>query len=585
MKKSERPKASKHEDGVDLISSMPDGVLLMILSCNLRTEEVVRSSILSRRWRYLWTAIPSVEIDVRYKENVTQNTVKQSEFKEFVYWVLSNRSADLDCFRLFCFDFYSMSTVGRWIHIAVTRNVKRLVLGFGPKERAADVELPHCLVNCGSLEVLNLCLWGRRLRLPNVMGFPALRVLHLSEFNLPEDGDWIKGFFESLPLLEELSLTNCFMEELDLLCISCLKLKTLSLGNIDDLLMCDGIKISCPKLVDLDITDSLKKAEIQSKLNGSTISVLFPGISRVEHLSIGLYFFIECINAALDPSLPKMKTLVLKTTMDAFTMDNFNQILKYYPKLESLKLVIEEDFDETCEWLDEAETRKLWTPDVKKVEFFEFNGEKPELDIDWFEDIMMVDFTWGKKNRYAISKRGMEEHLEKEGVKMEEVFVKEVRSGTDTLFWLDNWCGVGTLKDAFPHLYKLEKRKKCKVGDQIKANQLQWDWKSQRLAESLTRDRKLSAGYWRGRLVLQPCRGWKLPVIKWTHDVPIKVSCFIWRANMGRIPTACDLMKRGVPVNSPICSFCSGDDEGTLHTLWSCPFATTVWEWILKSQT
>ena len=106
-------------------------------------------------------------------------------------------------------------------------------------------------------------------------------------------------------MLEKLSLTNCFIGELDLLCISCPKLKRLTVGNIDDSLMCGGIKISCPKLVDLDITgytannfffeclDSLKKAQIQPKLNGSTISVLFPGISRVEHLSIDPYFFIE----------------------------------------------------------------------------------------------------------------------------------------------------------------------------------------------------------------------------------------------------------------------------------------------------
>ncbi|KAL4590332.1 hypothetical protein LXL04_003261 [Taraxacum kok-saghyz] len=408
MKKSKLPNASKHEDGVDLISSMPDGVLLLILSRRLCTEEVVRSSILSRRWRYLWTAIPSVNIHIRDRGKVDRNG-----FTEFVYWVLSNRSADLDYFRLYCLDYYSMSTVGRWIHYAVTRNVKQLDLVFSPKGNTDAAEMPHCLVNCGSLEVLKWYLPGGRLRLPNFTGFPALRVLDLDEADLQEDRELINGFLQSLPLLEELRLADCFMGELDLLCISCPKLKTLTLKKtIWDLLMCDGIKISCPKLVDLDIRgyiadnfffeclDSLKKAQIQPKLEGSTISVLFPGISRVEHLSIGLYFFIECINAALDPSLPKMKTLVLKTTMDAFTMDNFNQILKYYPKLESLKLIIKQIFHEEYEWLDEDETRKLLTPDVKWVESLEFNGEKPKPDINWWQDELKMVFTWGKKNQF-----------------------------------------------------------------------------------------------------------------------------------------------------------------------------------------
>ncbi|KAL4590327.1 hypothetical protein LXL04_003255 [Taraxacum kok-saghyz] len=412
MKKSNLPNASKHEDGVDLISSMPDGVLLLILSRCLCTEEVVRSSVLSRRWRYLWTAVPSVNINIHDRGKFNNcNGFKESEFKEFVSWVLSNRSADLDFFRLYCLHYYSMSTVGRWIHFAVTRNVKKLDLWFCPKGNTEAAEMPYCLVNCGSLEVLKLYLPRGRLRLPNFTGFPALRVLDLDDANFEEDRELINGFLQSLLLLEELRLADCFMGELDLLCISCPKLKTLTLEKISYLRMCDGIKISCPKLVDLDIRgyiadnfffeclDSLKKAQIQPDLEGRDISVLFPGISPVEHLSIDLYFFIECINAALDPSLPKMKTLVLKTTMDAFTMDNFNQILKYYPKLESLKLIIKQIFGEEY-WLldlDEDETRKLLTPDVKRVDFLEFNGEKAKPDINWCRDELTMVFTWGKK--------------------------------------------------------------------------------------------------------------------------------------------------------------------------------------------
>lgn len=67
--------------------------------------------------------------------------------------------------------------------------------------------------------------------------------------------------------------------------------------------MSGGIKISCPKLVDLtgliandfffECLDSLNKAELEPKFMGNIKYVLFPGISHVEHLLIDLNFFSQ----------------------------------------------------------------------------------------------------------------------------------------------------------------------------------------------------------------------------------------------------------------------------------------------------
>ncbi|CAH1424170.1 unnamed protein product [Lactuca virosa] len=314
--------------------------------------------------------------------------------------------------------------VWRWIHAAVKRNVKQIELTFYPKESTGDIEIPNCLVICPSLELLRLSLGHCGLRLPNILGFLALRVLDLTSVDLLEDDNLVKGFLESCPLLEDLTLDDCVLCKLDLLCISCLKLKKLSIVNTyddndDDGGLCGGVKICCPKLVDLELTcyiaynyffeclDSLKKAEIEPKSEGNNISVLFPGISGVEYLRIDPYFFIKCIYAAIDPGLPNLKTLVLSTTMDAFTMDNFNRVLKYYPKLESLKLSIKQLFSYQIDfhgsdgteygWLDEDETREILSIDLKRIEFFEFNGEKPKVVIKWFDDILNMYFSWGKE--------------------------------------------------------------------------------------------------------------------------------------------------------------------------------------------
>ncbi|KAL4565164.1 hypothetical protein LXL04_029249 [Taraxacum kok-saghyz] len=108
-------------DGVDTISDLPDHILHLILSRLPSTEEVHRTNILSKRWRYLWTSIPSIDTDYarqKYRKG------KWDMFEEFVYWVLATKSSDLDSFRLCYPGYYHVSRVEHWIRIAVMRRVK-----------------------------------------------------------------------------------------------------------------------------------------------------------------------------------------------------------------------------------------------------------------------------------------------------------------------------------------------------------------------------------------------------------------------------------------------------------------------------
>ncbi|KAL7602495.1 hypothetical protein Lser_V15G23335 [Lactuca serriola] len=132
---------------------MPDAIFVLILSRHPSTKQAIRSSILSRRWRNLWIAVPSLHIRYGRKN-------EKSKFKEFVYWVLASKTVDLDSFHLCCDSYW------RWIHMAVTRNVKQLNLTFSPKEKTEAVELPHCLVTCSFLELLSLNLGYRCLSFP-----------------------------------------------------------------------------------------------------------------------------------------------------------------------------------------------------------------------------------------------------------------------------------------------------------------------------------------------------------------------------------------------------------------------------------
>ncbi|CAI9300834.1 unnamed protein product [Lactuca saligna] len=69
---------------------------------------------------------------------------------------------------------------------------------------------------------------------------------------------------------------------------------------------------------------------------------------------------------------------------------------------------------------------------------------------------------------------------------------------------------------------------------------------------------------------------------QWLKEIPLKVSCFTWRAQAGRIPSVNELSKRGVYVESLTCQMCEEIEECLDHTLVACSYATMVTKGILR---
>ncbi|KAI3790668.1 hypothetical protein L2E82_03884 [Cichorium intybus] len=169
MNKTQRREASKHEDGVDLISSLQDPILLLILSGLPSTEESIRTSILSRRWR-------SVDLD----------TFRLSSSKSYTY--------------------YSASTVEQWIRATVMRNVKQLDLSFTLKKKSEDMVMPHCVVTCASLET-NLNFLSKCIEAGPDLVLPNLKTLELTTTNSDYTLTALIQVLKICPKLESLNLT------------------------------------------------------------------------------------------------------------------------------------------------------------------------------------------------------------------------------------------------------------------------------------------------------------------------------------------------------------------------------------------
>lgn len=445
---------SKRSKGVDLdrISTLPDPILDMILSRLEYTEEAVRTSVLSTRWRYLWTCLQSIDIDC-YRGGGGL-VVNKSKFNEFVYSVISNRVFGLHRFRLCCLNYYDMSTIDGWIHAAILQKPKQIHLSFSPSPpgKDEDIELPHCLVTSDSLEVLSLSLYRRRLSFISLLNystpFPGLRVLELKDVELPHKFYTQEfDFLERCPLLEELRLIDCVVNKMIHLIISSSNLKTLtidtrkmmdyqelhddgtfSINKYQNEGFVDSLLISCPKLVFFEYAgetsngysfhnlDSLKKVVLhpepmlEALYLSNLVTQLFLEVSHLESLSIN-HYFIQCAfrddRTVYPASLPNLKTLELTTTIDDFTMNVLIRILKCSPNIESLHLTIQEEFSMSQGYweLDGAETRGILTRHLKRVEFLEFNGEKQKLDIASFllehgNALEEMVFSWRNKVKY-----------------------------------------------------------------------------------------------------------------------------------------------------------------------------------------
>ncbi|KDP33224.1 hypothetical protein JCGZ_12746 [Jatropha curcas] len=226
----------------DRISELPDSLLHHILSF-LNAMEVVRTSVLSKRWRYLWTSVPSLEFsDQMIKTNV--EGCKLPFFTNFVNQFLLRRDfSPIDKFIIRSYLNVKAIAVESFISYAVKLGVQQLDIDCFFPTQEGPIELPPFSFSCDSITTLKLNFHEGLFVMPASLGLPSLKTLHLVDF-----GNFDGNVLSTCPNLETLILEGLYLYGIKSFNINAPNLKTLVL-DIREIDHGDPkFSISAPKL-------------------------------------------------------------------------------------------------------------------------------------------------------------------------------------------------------------------------------------------------------------------------------------------------------------------------------------------------
>ncbi|KAJ4953279.1 hypothetical protein NE237_030111 [Protea cynaroides] len=196
---------------LDMLSNLPENILENIFS-RMSMRSVVRTSVLSTKWRYKWISVPHLT----FNDNCMPVSRGHDILVKIVNHVLLLHRGPVVTFRIASSQLQTCSDIDSWILYLSFHSVKEFKLQISQSKRH---NLPQCLFSYGQLThlILNGCI-----------------IVHPVTF---------KGFscLKSL-LLEKVTLSNATLE---ILVSTCPQLERLTLIDIDGP---SHIELNNPKL-------------------------------------------------------------------------------------------------------------------------------------------------------------------------------------------------------------------------------------------------------------------------------------------------------------------------------------------------
>lgn len=260
---------------VDHLSDLPLSIIECILT-RLPIKDAIKTSILSRRWRYKWSSLPQLVFDDDFFVISNDRT-----YQELIYCitnVLFLHDGPIHKFRLSLTYLPNTPDLDRWLLFLSKNDIRKLIIELLDGEW---FRVHSCLFNCTKLTLLDLL----RCELdppPDFKGFSCLKILKLHQVQIaPKD---IESLIANCPVLESLELSYFDSPVLNI-CAPNLKYLYLE-GEFRDICL-----QNTPLLVTLSVALYMADdIEPVGDTSGCNFEKFLGGVPRLEKLTGHMYF-------------------------------------------------------------------------------------------------------------------------------------------------------------------------------------------------------------------------------------------------------------------------------------------------------
>ncbi|KAE9592677.1 hypothetical protein Lal_00029386 [Lupinus albus] len=216
-------KKVNQSDHIDRISDLPINVIDGILQ-HLPIRDIAKTSVLSRKWRYMWVSIPHLEFGDEFFDYCYNRDIEH-QIPNIISDILLGHNGPVSKFTLKvpCYFTYRITSLYKWILFLSKNGIKVLVL---VNHNQAD-SIPSHLFSCQSLTSLKLDQFNK-LSLPhNFCGFKNLLSLNLIHIRI--DSNSLERLISGCPVLVKLIISRCI--GFDCINVSAPSLKVLRIYN------------------------------------------------------------------------------------------------------------------------------------------------------------------------------------------------------------------------------------------------------------------------------------------------------------------------------------------------------------------
>ncbi|XP_023731484.2 F-box/FBD/LRR-repeat protein At1g13570 [Lactuca sativa] len=368
----------------DIISSLPEHLIDLILE-RVPLEEAVRTSILSKKWRYRWTKMGALVFDEQFFNKYSKNgAFGRNGFIMIIYKVLILHKGHISKFLLDIPNINmfldSFEEVDQWMLLLSRNGVKELIL----TNSSQCYKLPSYVFSC--LELRKLELENCFFKPPDEFeGFVYLNDLELCNVDF---GANLCGTEINLPQLKELSLFRC--TNVYNFKIKATKLKNLIVFESPDSMVLHLLHNPCLMKVFMSF---LKPIDEFVRDERKTLSIVLSNLPKIKSLYLDGLFFKVLIAEKLPKLLPCAISSLKHLCLLYYELSDLDQLhgalclLRNSPNLESLSVrfvenepqAIRYDVGPASDHLEAANCLDCTLEQLQTVEITYVEGSKPEL--------------------------------------------------------------------------------------------------------------------------------------------------------------------------------------------------------------